>query len=221
MTWGEIRQRFIVLVGQSNDAVDQAWIYLTEGYRLAFDQLAHLPEVEGIAEVATVVGQDWVAWDCLAAEVHNITVKETARPVDRSPEGLIERQRRLDVATGKPPEGDVYRYTRSGNRIYLEGTPTASQTLIIVFRHQPEELTQASSSLHPALPPRYDMAIARLAAWSFFLAYPPRNQDGSRDYSAAAAMKASADAALRGDDPVKKEKIRRTVFFPTAGGYGG
>lgn len=173
MTVGEVLDHYLSIIGEEGQASREKYTHLNNGYRLICNRI-DLPELHvPNAEVSTVAAQDYVEHDCGAYSIDWIVDKSTSQKLYPEPDGMRGRALFYEDTTGMPPQGNLFRYVRQGNRIYLRDTPKDVRTLIIAFRTQPPTLDSSSLSGHLLTPEQYDMAVVYAAAASYLKSHPP------------------------------------------------
>lgn len=195
-TWGELRKMFLIGSGEKAHAEQQAWTFLTEGYRMLCNRI-EVPELDvPDATVALALGDDSFEMDCDAFTIRSMFNVTDGVPMYREPGGYNGRQRFLEQTTGKPPQGSPEHYVRTGNKIWVRDTADAAKTLKIHYKIQPPDVAAANINDHPVTPSHYDTAIVQAAIYKFFTTYTQLNKAEEGQPLPSQVAKEAFDAAL-------------------------
>lgn len=223
MTYREIMTLGLAAI---NDSLLQAaaperekYEHLNNGIRWVTNRL-ELPEL-GVpnATVPTVAGQDYVEHDCGVYAIKWILDQSTGSKLDPEEDGMRGRARHIETGSDRPPTGELHRYVREGNRIWLRDTPDAVKTLTISFRIQPPKVTSDNADGHPMTPEQYDWAIVYAMVSSYFKLHPPRlPPDMVPDMNRYKEYEVMAISVIDGQkDPVGLETRDQRFIFRTPG----
>lgn len=220
ITWDTIQQMFLESTGDTAAAQREKWIHLSEGYRRVASQL-DVPELTQpdarvtIPADPAVSGEflDYVDVDCDLSAIRSIFNVTDGHPVHLEDGDARGRDRYLQT-DAKPPEGQVVRALRMGNRLYVRDRPTESVTLKIIFKVQTPNLSDADLSDHPLLPAQYHLAILHKSLESYWSIHPDKNEAGLRSFAPAREAGSQAQALLATTDDPKgyEDRAKRGRF---------
>lgn len=198
LTWGEMATMFLESVGDTAASQREKWIHLTEGYRRVASQL-DIPELtqpdaqvtidENPSSAGTYL--DYVEVDCDLSAIRSIFNVTAGHPI-KIEDGDGHGRDRYLLAGALPPEGEVTKAVRMGNRIYVRDRPKVETTLKFIFKVQVPDLDDSFEAKHPLIPAQYQMSIVHKARESYYALHPDRNEGGF--ISGAAAREAGAQA---------------------------
>lgn len=223
-TFGQIGKLFTERVGEGASSQREKWIHLTEGYRRVASQL-DIPELTQPDARATIPVDpsdatkylDYVEVDCDLYAIRSI-FNVTAGHIMHLEEGDARGRDRYLNTDAMPPEGEVVRAVRVGNRIYVRDRPSEETTLKIVFKVQVPDLDSSYEDKHPLVPAQYHMSIFHEAVASYFSVHPPKNEGGFDSYAPIREHKALAQQGIgQAEDPQAIEANAKWGRFRLAG----
>lgn len=202
LTWGVLKTMFLEGAGNTSSAQREAWTHLTEGYRRVASQL-DIPELtQPDAQVTiqpnpAVSGDylDYVEVDCDLSAIRSVFNVTNGNVVHLESADGRGRDRYLQSGA-LPPEGEVTRAVRMGNRIYVRDRPSVETTLKLIFKVQVPDLDDTYESKHPLTPAQYHMAILHKGLESYFAIHLDKNEGGLRSFAPAREHGAQAQAIL-------------------------
>lgn len=216
LDWANILDLYMSGCGNSEAAISERFIHLTEGYRGACGSL-DLPELYIIgATEPTIADQDYIEMDADVYSIYAVSLKDTGQKLDPEPAGFRGRKRFYETGYARPPiSAGVNFYVRKGNRLYFRDTPDDIYTMVIDFKVHPPAITSSTDlTEHPITPPQYDMALVRWAMGNYYLVHPGEDPNHGDNLIASAQSKLHAEK----EDPVLKE-IQDIRGFTSQRGY--
>lgn len=181
LPWSDIFDLYMSGCGNTDAAVSERFVHITEGYRGVWGNVDDLPE-KYITEATedTIASQDYIEMDPDVYSMHTVVNEDTGYKLQPEPGGFRGRSRYIEAGTGMPPESDNPNYyVRKGNKLYLRDTPNQIVTLAMSFKaHAPAITSSTDITEHPITPNQYDMAIVRWAMGNYYLVHPPRTDQG-------------------------------------------